>query len=92
MKARARGHNILHDVRDGVSYAMQHEGIGPTIIILSTLSVMTFTIDNLLPGLADGVYHAGAEGLSWMTSIMALGATPNEHWSCAPSVTGRGMA
>jgi MFS family permease len=74
VKARARGHNILHDVRDGVSYAMQHEGIGPTIIILSTLSVMTFTIDNLLPGLADGVYHAGAEGLSWMTSIMALGA------------------
>jgi MFS family permease len=73
-KPRTHGHNIFGDIRDGFNYAMKHEGIGPTIIILSTLSLMPFTIDNLLPGLADGVYHAGAPGLSWMTSIMALGA------------------
>jgi MFS family permease len=72
--AGARSTNMLGDVRDGLSYAVKHDGIGPTMAILSALSIMPFTIDLLLPSLADGVYHAGAPGLAWMTSIMALGA------------------
>ena len=71
---RNRAPNMLRDVRDGFAYAITHEGIGPTMMILSALAVMPFTIDLLLPSLADGVFHAGATGLAYMTSAMALGA------------------
>ena len=71
---RNRAPNMLRDVREGFAYAVAHEGIGPTMIILSSLSIMPFTIDLLLPSLADGVYNAGATGLAYMTSAMALGA------------------
>ncbi len=73
-RARDRAPDLLRDVREGFAYALSHEGIGPAMVILSTLSVMTFTIDLLLPSLADGVFHAGAPGLAWMTSAMAAGA------------------
>lgn len=74
VRVNKRAPNLLRDVREGFSYAMRHDGIGPAMVILSTLSVLPFTIDLLLPSLADGVYKAGANGLAWMTSVMAAGA------------------
>jgi MFS family permease len=73
-RARSKSHNMLRDVQDGFYYAIRHKGIGPTMVILSTLSIMPFTVDLLLPSLADGVFHAGAKGLAWMTACIGTGA------------------
>ena len=66
--------HVFRDIREGLAYATRHRGIGPTMAVLSALSILPFTIDLLLPSLADGVYHAGANGLAWMTSAMGVGA------------------
>jgi hypothetical protein len=65
---------MIGDIRDGFLYMMRHEGIRPTVIILSALSLLPFTVEMILPSLADGVYGQGAHGLAWMTSILGVGA------------------
>ena len=42
--------------------------------VLTALSFFPFSIDLLLPSLPDGVYHAGPQGLAWMTSALGVGA------------------
>jgi predicted MFS family arabinose efflux permease len=74
IRARGKPRHMLGEVRDGLAYAMSHPGIRPTMVILSTLSILPFSIDLLLPSLADGVYHEGAHGLALMTSAIGLGA------------------
>jgi MFS family permease len=73
---RSEGHSkhMLTDIRDGFAYATRHPGIRPSMVILAVLSVFAFSIDNLLPSLADGIYKEGAQGLAWMSSVMGLGA------------------
>ena len=73
-RPKGASRNMFSDVGDGFAYAVSHKGIGPTMVILSTLSVMPFTIELLLPSLADGVYKEGAQGLAWMTAIVGTGA------------------
>jgi len=65
---------MLGDIRDGVAYAMGHGGIRSTMIILGALSVLPYSIDLILPSLADGVYQMGSNGLAWMTAILGIGA------------------
>lgn len=72
--APKRSHNMLGDIRDGVIYSMEHRGIRSTMMILGALSMLPFTIDLILPSIADGVYHMGANGLAWMTAILGIGA------------------
>jgi MFS family permease len=36
--------------------------------------MLPFTIDLILPSIADGVYHMGSNGLAWMTAILGIGA------------------
>lgn len=66
--------NMIRELRDGFSYAVRHPGIGPNMGILSILSILTFSIDQLLPSFADGVFGAGAHGYAWMIAIMGMGA------------------
>jgi MFS family permease len=66
--------NMLGEIRDGITYTLKHEGIRPTIFILSALSLFPYTVEMILPSLADGVYHMGAFGLAWMTAILGVGA------------------
>ena len=72
--APKRSHNMLGDIRDGVIYSMEHRGIRSTMMILGALSMLPFTIDLILPSIADGVYHMGSNGLAWMTAILGIGA------------------
>ncbi len=74
MSSRKASTHMLRDIQDGLRYASRHKGIGPSMAILSALSVLPFTIDLILPSLADGVYKEGANGLAWMTSMMGIGA------------------
>ncbi len=66
--------NVLGDIRDGFVYAMTHRGIRPMVIILFCLSLLPYSIELILPSLADGAFHAGASGLAWMTAILGVGA------------------
>ncbi len=72
-KAR-QSRNMLGDIRDGFTYSMRHRGIMPTIVILGCLSLLPYSIELILPSLADGVYKMGANGLAWMTAILGVGA------------------
>ncbi len=72
--APKRSHNMLGDIRDGVIYSMEHAGIRSTMMILGALSMLPFTIDLILPSIADGVYQMGSNGLAWMTAILGIGA------------------
>jgi MFS family permease len=72
-REREKGH-MLRDIRDGILYARNHPGISPSMVILIFLGTFAFCIDQLLPSLADGVFHGGAKGLAWMTSAMGAGA------------------
>ena len=69
-----RSRNMLSDIRDGVTYTMGHRGLRSMMIILGALSMLPFTIDLILPSLADGVYKMGSNGLAWMTAILGIGA------------------
>lgn len=85
----SRSSHMLNDIREGLAYALRHPGIGPTMAMLSSLSLFPFAIDQLMPSLADGVYQAGANGLAWMTSIMGLGAmTMAFHVAQRGAITG----
>ena len=72
--AHKRSHNMLGDIRDGVIYSLEHRGIRSLMIILGSLSMLPYTIDLILPSLADGVYQMGSNGLAWMTAILGIGA------------------
>jgi predicted MFS family arabinose efflux permease len=69
-----RDRNMLRDIRDSVRYATRHKGIGPLMVIMFMLGMLTFSIVEMLPGFADGVFQKGASGLSWMLSAMGIGA------------------
>lgn len=69
-----RAVNILAEIREGFAYVMRHKGLGPLMAMLSALSLFPYSIDLLLPSLADGVYRAGPNGLAWMTSALGVGA------------------
>ena len=66
--------NLLHDVKDGLVYAARHPGLGPLLLILTFVSVLTFPLQQMLPGIADGVFGEGAQGLALMTALLGTGA------------------
>lgn len=69
-----RGHTMLRDIHDGFRYARRHPGIGPLFVMLIMLSILTFPIIQLMPSFADGIFHAGPKGLSWMIAVFSIGA------------------
>jgi predicted MFS family arabinose efflux permease len=70
----SRDRNLLRDIRDSVRYATRHKGIGPLMLIMLMLGALTFSIVEMLPGFAGGVFNEGADGYSWMLSAMGVGA------------------
>ncbi|MBM3608204.1 MAG: MFS transporter, partial [Alphaproteobacteria bacterium] len=69
-----KGKNVFRDITDGFSYAMRHPGIGPAIVILFALSMLPFSVELILPSIADGIYAMGATGLAWMSAALGVGA------------------
>ena len=74
-KKRAAATGMLAEIREGFVYACRHTGIAPMMAVLTVLSLFPFTINLMLPSLADGVYHQGAQGLASMTAALGVGAT-----------------
>ena len=68
------GGGMFKDFRAGLSYARGHAGIGPMFVLLTMLATLTFPLIQLMPSFADGVFHAGPNGLAWMLSVFSVGA------------------
>lgn len=71
---RSPSSSVLAEIREGFSYTMNHGGVRPAVVILSALSLFPYTVEMILPSLADGVYKMGAFGLAWMTAMLGVGA------------------
>ena len=66
--------SMFSSIRQGIGYALQHRGIGPLLGMLIITAFAARSLPDLLPGIADGVFKRGPEGLAWLTSMMGLGA------------------
>jgi MFS family permease len=66
--------NIFVQYAEGIRYACRHAGIGPMILLLTILALAVKPVLDLLPVIADGVFHRGATGLAQMTAAGGLGA------------------
>lgn len=71
---------ILKDMREGLGYAMRHDGIAFSLLLVIALSLSGRATLELLPGFADRVFSAGIGGLATMTAAMGIGATIGALW------------
>ncbi len=78
--AGSRKRNIVSDIGEGFTYAARHPGIGPMLVILTSISILARPYIELLPGFAGEVFHVDATGLAWMTSMVGLGAMLGGFW------------
>jgi hypothetical protein len=77
------GGNVLQQTMDGVRYAAQHPGIGPILIVLTTVAVGVKPFLEMLPALADEVFHAGVDGFAWLAAAGGAGAVVLALWLAA---------
>jgi MFS family permease len=68
------------DIREGITYTAQHTGIAALLVLLTSIGIGGRPINELLPGFAVDVFHAGAGGLSIMASSIAGGAILGGLW------------
>jgi MFS family permease len=72
--------SFIADLADGIRYTATHPGIGALMVLLIAFGVGGRPLTELLPGLADDVYHAGAGGLSILASATGAGAILGGVW------------
>jgi predicted MFS family arabinose efflux permease len=68
------------DIAAGYRYAFRHKVIGPLLAILACASFLTRPVVELLPGIAEGVFAQGPDGLAWLLSAMGIGAMASGFW------------
>ena len=76
---RSRPSSRLHrglvaDIAESVRYIHAHGAFWPLFLMLTVVSVAVRPLQELLPGFAGDVFHAGAGGLAWLTSSMGVGS------------------
>lgn len=72
--------NILQDVTDGLAYVARHPGIFPLFVLMTIASITSRPLQDFLPGFADGVFKAGADGYAWLAAGMGVGAMIGATW------------
>lgn len=65
---------------EGIRYTATHPGIAALLVLLIALGIGGRPINELLPGFAADVFHAGAGGLSIMASAIGGGAILGGLW------------
>lgn len=73
-RAPSKGRHILGDVAEGLAYVRTHAGIGPLFVLMAMIAVFIRPMQDMLPGFSGEVFHAGAQGLAWLTSSLGVGA------------------
>lgn len=71
---RHRRAGLWSQIEVGYRYIYDHPGLGPLLLIFSSVTILVRPVTELLPGFADTIFGRGAEGLAWMTSSMGFGA------------------
>ena len=71
---------FLADISEGIRYTVMHPGIGALLLLVVAVGVGGRPLNELLPGFADGLFHAGASGLSIMASSIGAGAIIGGLW------------
>ena len=66
--------SLLIDIGESIKYVYSHGAIWPLFLLLTISSTLLRPIQDLLPGFASHVFHAGPEGLGWLASAMGVGA------------------
>ncbi len=82
--------NILQDVTAGLAYVRRHPGIFPLFMLMTMASCTSRPLQDFLPGFADGVFKAGADGYAWLAAGMGVGAMIGATWIALRGHT-RGM-
>ena len=72
--------SFFSEVRDGIRYTVTHPLIGTLFALLIAIGIGGRPLTELLPGLADDVFHAGAGGLSILASAVGAGAIVGGVW------------
>jgi predicted MFS family arabinose efflux permease len=65
---------------DGLRYTAAHPGIAALLVLLIALGIGGRPLNELLPGFAAEVFHAGAGGFSIMASAIGAGAIVGGLW------------
>lgn len=79
---RAR-RSVWGDVTSSLAYIRGHAGIGVLLLLVTTMSIFTRPLQDMLPGFSGEVFDKGAVGLAWLTSSMGIGATASAVWIAA---------
>jgi MFS family permease len=79
-ESSAAPRSFLAEVRDGIRYTVTHPLIGTLFALLIAIGIGGRPLNELLPGFADEVFHAGAGGLSILASAVGAGAIVGGLW------------
>jgi MFS family permease len=71
---------FIGDLREGIRYTVTHPGIGALFVLLIAIGVGGRPLTELLPGIADDIFNAGAAGLSILASAIGGGAILGGVW------------
>jgi MFS family permease len=66
--------SVLAEIGAAFDYVVNHVGLWPLFCLMFMTSVVARPLQDLLPGFAGDVFHAGPTGLAWLTSGMGIGA------------------
>jgi predicted MFS family arabinose efflux permease len=81
--------NAIRASVEAYSYASNHPGIGPMLLLFVVTTIGTRGFIELFPGFADSVFERGPQGLSILTSTVGLGAIFGGAWMVLrPAITG----
>lgn len=64
---------LFADAWEGISQAARHKSIGPLLLLVIAFAMFTRPYIDMMPGLADVVYHRGAHGLAMLVSAAGAG-------------------
>ena len=78
--APSQPRGLWADVGHGIRYAATHPGIAAILFLGIAIGVGGRPLSELLPGIADDVFHAGAFGLSLLASAIGGGAILGGVW------------
>lgn len=71
---KAEHHGLWADIVDGFRYTKNHAGISFVMILLTATSLFIRPVIEMLPGIADKVFHVGPQQLALLLGAIGVGA------------------
>ena len=64
---------LFADAWEGITHAARDKAVGPLLLLVIAFAMFTRPYLDMMPGLADAVYHRGAHGLAMLVSAAGVG-------------------